>query len=173
MNIAKAFIERNRLKQFISEKSLLLQGTKIFHREDEKRSWRETNGSTYTELANIVIEGKKHLAELCSAIDDANYKSGARNSLNKIEGLKAIKETYEGIIQRARNVQDHEIVVSNGATVAELENILDVDLDTISDSLKEVKKEIRKLEDELSTINLTTQVELGKELEDYLSSYND
>lgn len=172
MNITKAFIERNRLKKYISEKSATLQMARISHQADTgERSWEDTGGVTLDELIASVIRAKFFLAELNKAIDAANAK-GSRELLDELEGLKAKKATYDGLLAKARNFREKESVAVDGKyTVVGF--VLDFNLADIKEKAKIAERDIEAFEDKIAEKNASTEVVLTPQLVEFLSTYKD
>lgn len=170
MNITKAFVERNRLKKFISEKSAILQTVTVWHPKDEgARSWDETGGCSLDALLKTVLNAKQRLVELNIAIDEANAKGG-RKLLDELEGLKAQYETLNGLYAKARLFKEKELMLTDGQKIL-VERSLDIDRNDVSKLLNEVKARIEQKEDEISVFNASMEVELSDELDRYLKEY--
>lgn len=171
MNIAKAFIERNRLKRYISKHTDLLETMSISHRADlGERDWHESNGISFDEMLDKILKAKKMLTEFNIAIDKANSEGG-RELLDKLEGKKAQLATLQWTVGLIRNFQAKKPEWVNGETVITEYN-LDVNAENVLSSLKKAEKDVNALEDEIAAFNSSKVVKLSKELEDFLSSYN-
>lgn len=172
MNITKAFIERNRLKKYISEKSATLQMARLSHSAEEgERTWEDTNGITLDELIEEIIKAKFFLAEFNKAIDAANAK-GARELLDTLEGLKAKKATYNHLLVNARTFREKESRIADGKTVV-VSKVLDFDLAGTMEKAKLVDRDIETLEDRIAEKNASTEVVLTPQLAEFLSKYKD
>lgn len=170
MNIAKAFIERNRLKKFISEKSCLLQVAQISHlKEEGERSWSETDNEDLDTLLDTILSAKDALTKFNIAIDAANAKGG-RKILDELEGLKAQESTLRNFYEKVRRFKDKELIVSDGRQIF-VENVLDVDRDFVKKRLDGITKDIMAKEDELAAFNASTEVELHISVAKYLKEY--
>lgn len=170
MNIAKAFVERNRLKKFITEKSYFLQVTQVGHpKEEGERSWVETDNVDLDTLLEVVLSAKDALTKFNIAIDAANAKGG-RKILDELEGLKAQQSTLKNLYDKIRQFKAKELVQLDGQAVL-VERVLDVDKDLVKKRLNDVTKDIQAKEDELAAFNASTIVELDDELAKYLKEY--
>lgn len=170
MNITKSFVERNRLKKFISEKSSILQTISVGHpKEEGGRSWDETGGCSLDALLKIVLDAKQHLVELNIAIDEANAKGG-RKLLDELEGLKAQQETLNGLYAKTRLFREKELMFVDGQKLV-VERVLDVSKDEVFKQLNEARAKIEQKEDEISVFNASTEVVLSDELDRYLKEY--
>lgn len=175
MVLAKAFIERNRLKKFISELTTAVAGTQVFHNEKAgNRDWTNTplGGKTLDEAIDNLIKAKDMLGELNSVIDEANIKR-AKALINRIETLKSELSSIQNVIERVEYVKDKDISMANDGTPVVMVNVLDVDKRNLQSLEKQIKKEIMKTEDELAEANATTEVAIPTELQEYLEKYND
>lgn len=171
MNIAKAFIERNRLKRYISKNTDLLETMSISHRSDlGQRDWHESNGISFDEMLNKILKAKEMLTEFNIAIDKANSEGG-RELLDKLEGKKAQLATLQWTVGLIRNFQAKKPEWINGETIF-TEYSLDTNAEDVLLNFKKAEKDVNALEDEIAAFNGSKTVKLSKELEDFLSSYN-
>lgn len=169
MNLTKAFVERNRLKSYISELTHKLSMISVFH--DKKIGERDWKGEkTIDELLEKVIEAKTYFAEFNTAIDKANNIK-SRVLLNRLESTKANLSTVDYILSKVIEVNLKQIDYTTGQENI-VENVIDVDTDKLKSYQKDFKRKIRNLEDEISATNAETQVIISKELEDFLETYN-
>lgn len=172
MNIAKAFVERNRLKKFISEKSDMLRYAKLWHNKDDgDRNWQELGGDSVEQLLDKVLIAKEKLGEFNKAIDAANMK-GPRQKLDELESLFAQSTTLQTLTNEAKNFKEKEVLGSNGVLYTTI-NVMDIDFAKLNRRLKDVKKLMQKTEDEISSLNASIEVELSDDLKNYLESYDD
>lgn len=175
MVIAKAFIERNRLKRYIATLQTNISSTPVFHRDYEgERIWSQTllNGEDLdTAIANL-LKAKDMLGQFNIAIDAANAE-GAKALIDKIETLKSKLVNVQGVLDRISMVKAKELILKEDGRQSFIENILDVDKQNLVDIEKSLKKEINKAEDDLAGINAMTEVKLTDELQDFLETYDD
>ena len=174
MTIQKAFVERNRLKKYINELTQKIQYVSITSEEGEVRDWREFDGVSYDDYFNKIIEAKNALGALNCAIDVANVN--VRPLLDSIESAKAQLSSVSPIVSGIRNVRpvekDVEYDAQNRRVVIEKKVKLDIDAEKYVKLEKDLNKTIRDLEDQISEKNAETQVEISKELKEFLLTYN-
>ncbi len=174
MTIQKAFVERNRLKKYINELTQKIQYVSITSEEGEVRDWRELDGVSYDDYFNKIIEAKNALGALNCAIDVANVN--VRPLLDSIESAKAQLSSVSPIVNSIRNVRpvekDVEYDAQNRRVVIEKKVKLDIDAEKYVKLEKDLNKTIRDLEDQISEKNAETQVEISKELKEFLLTYN-
>ena len=174
MTIQKAFVERNRLKKYINELTQKIQYVSITSEEGEVRDWRELDGVSYDDYFNKIIEAKNALGALNCAIDVANVN--VRPLLDSIESAKAQLSSVSPIVNSIRNVRsvekDVEYDAQNRRVVIEKKIKLDIDAEKYVKLEKDLNKTIRDLEDQISEKNAVTQVEISKELKEFLLTYN-
>lgn len=168
MNIAKAFIERNRLKNYISELTTSITQTQTWHdKKTGERNWG--SGKSLDSMLEEVIDAKRMLGDFNTAIDKANILK-SRELLNKLESAKANLSTIEFALKRA-DVATKEVTYLNGLE-AIIERVVDVDVNKLKELQKFYKKEIKQLEDEIAISNAETEVELSDDLKKFLESYD-
>lgn len=169
MNLTKAFIERNRLKKYISDLTDILNSTPVYH--DKKLGERDwgLSKSIDAQIENI-INAKQYLGILNTAIDKANAKE-ARVLLNKIESIKSSLATVSKVLETANNVQQKEISY-NYDTQCVIERAVDVDVSKLNTTKKCFEKQIRDLEDKIAEVNSSTLLDIPEELGKFLGSYN-
>ena len=174
MTIQKAFVERNRLKKYINELTQKIQYVSITSEEGEVRDWREFDGVSYDNYFDKIIEAKNALGALNCAIDVANVN--VRPLLDSIESAKAQLSSVSPIVNGIRNVRpiekDVEYDAQNRRVVIEKKVKLDIDAEKYVKLEKDLNKTIRDLEDQISEKNAETQVEISKELKEFLLTYN-
>lgn len=174
MVLAKAFIERNRLKKFIADLGAEISGMSFYHNElAGDVDWNETplKGKTLNEAISDLLEAKHVLGLFNTEIDKANIKE-AKALINRIETLKSSLSSVQGCLQRVNAIHVKEIMISDDGTQYTRTNVIDVDRQKLIATEKMIKKDINKIEDELATVNATTEVEISKEVQDYLDNYN-
>lgn len=174
MNIQKSFVVRNRLKAYISELTSTLRNTSIVSESDESRDWTETDGVSYDALFDRLIGAKNALGALNCAIDEANV--AVRPLLNAVESYKAQLASVSPVTAKIRStklVQKERDYNEDGKVVTIEKNYkFDIDKDKYIKFEKELQKNIRDLEDQISEKNATTQVTISKELKDFLDNYD-
>lgn len=169
MNIAKAFIERNRLKNYISELTTSITQTQTWHdKKTGERNWG--NGKSLDSMLEEVINAKKILGDFNTAIDKANILK-SRELLNKLESAKANLSTIDYALKKA-DVTTKEVTYLNGLETI-IERVVDVDVSKLKELQKFYKKEIKRLEDEIAVSNVETEVKLSDDLKKFLESYDD
>lgn len=172
MNIAKAFIERNRLKKYISSLSDKLRNTRVYHEEVlGERDWSDLDGETYDEVVDKILKAKAMLCELNKAIDSVNY-SQARATLNDLELYKGQLATVDWTLNAiySTNLKVSQYQDGKQFTVV---SVLDVNKDKYLTLKKDLEKLINKTEDKLAEINETTKVDIPEDLVEYLGTYRD
>lgn len=168
MNIAKAFVERNRLKNYISELTTEITQTQTWHdKKTGERDWG--GGKSLDSMLEEVINAKRILGEFNTAIDKANILK-SRELLNRLESAKANLSTIDFALKRT-DVTTKEVSYLNGLEVI-IERVVDVDIDKLKELQKFYKKEIKSLEDEIAVSNAETEVELSDDLRKFLESYD-
>lgn len=168
MNIAKAFVERNRLKNYISELTTEITQTQTWHdKKTGERDWG--SGKSLDSMLEEVINAKRILGEFNTAIDKANILK-SRELLNRLESAKANLSTIDFALKRT-DVTTKEVSYLNGLEVI-IERVVDVDIDKLKELQKFYKKEIKSLEDEIAVSNAETEVELSDDLRKFLESYD-
>lgn len=168
MNIAKAFVERNRLKNYISGLTTEINQTQTWHdKKTGERDWG--SGKSLDSMLEEVINAKRILGEFNTAIDKANILK-SRELLNRLESAKANLSTIDFALKRA-DVTTKEVSYLNGLEVI-IERVVDVDIDKLKELQKFYKKEIKSLEDEIAVSNAETEVELSDDLRKFLESYD-
>lgn len=168
MNIAKAFVERNRLKNYISELTTEITQTQTWHdKKAGERDWG--SGKSLDSMLEEVINAKRILGEFNTAIDKANILK-SRELLNRLESAKANLSTIDFALKRT-DVTTKEVSYLNGLEVI-IERVVDVDIDRLKELQKFYKKEIKSLEDEIAVSNAETEVELSDDLRKFLESYD-
>lgn len=171
MNISKAFVERNRIKQYISGLTAIIQTTPVSY--DKKIGNMESsqlNGETYMEIIEKIIKAKEFLGQLNQAIDEANIKK-SRKFLNELEACKACLATIQYTLNKADSVIKKEIVYKDGQEII-IEKDLVVDVTYLQEKQKELKKKIKKLEDDISVANAGVELELSEDLKEFLGNYD-
>lgn len=174
MTIQKAFVERNRLKKYIALLSEKLRYVSTYSEEDETRDWRELDGVSYDEVVDKILEAKNALGALNCAIDVANVN--VRPLLDSIETTKAQLSTVSQIVLGIRgipkNQKSWECDQNDKKILVEHKYKADINVEKYVQLEKDLNKTIRDLEDQISEKNAETQVEISKELKEFLLSYN-
>lgn len=172
MNITKAFIERNRLKKYINQISGILQSVPVFHEKAlENPNLKLTEGKSIDSLVDEVVEAKHYLGLFNYAIDEANMK-GSRKLLDELETVKSQIVSIQDVVRKAKNFKEVDAVMSENGTLLKREYVADVDVKSLSEKLKTLQKKERKLEDDISASNSSTEVILSDDLKNYLENYN-
>lgn len=172
MNITKAFIERNRLKKYINQISGILQSVPVFHEKAlENVNLKLTEGKSIDSLVDEVVEAKHYLGLFNYAIDEANMK-GSRKLLDELETVKSQIVSIQDVVRKAKNFKEVDAVMSENGTLLKREYVADVDVKSLSEKLKTLQKKERKLEDDISASNSSTEVILSDDLKNYLENYN-
>lgn len=172
MNITKAFIERNRLKKYINQISGILQSVPVFHEKAlENPNLKLTEGKSIDSLVDEVVEAKHYLGLFNYAIDEANMK-GSRKLLDELETVKSQIVSVQDVVRKAKNFKEVDAVMSENGTLLKREYVADVDVKSLSEKLKTLQKKERKLEDDISASNSSTEVILSDDLKNYLENYN-
>lgn len=172
MNITKAFIERNRLKKYINQISGILQVVPVFHEKAlENPNLKLTEGKSIDSLVDEVVEAKHYLGLFNYAIDEANMK-GSRKLLDELETVKSQIVSVQDVVRKAKNFKEVDAVMSENGTLLKREYVADVDVKSLSEKLKTLQKKERKLEDDISASNSSTEVILSDDLKNYLENYN-
>lgn len=172
MNITKAFIERNRLKKYINQISGILQTVPVFHEKAlENVNLKLTEGKSIDSLVDEVVEAKHYLGLFNYAIDEANMK-GSRKLLDELETVKSQIVSVQDVVRKAKNFKEVDAVMSENGTLLKREYVADVDVKSLSEKLKTLQKKERKLEDDISASNSSTEVILSDDLKNYLENYN-
>lgn len=171
MNIAKAFVERNRLKQYISGLTSIITAVPVYY--DKKvgnTNPTQLNGKSYSEMVDEIIKAKEFFGQFNQAIDEANIKK-SRKLLNELEASKACLATIQCTLNKAENVVKKDIVYKDGQEII-VERELVVDVSKLQEEQKKLKKKIKKLEDDISVANAETEVILSDALKEYLENYD-
>lgn len=172
MNITKAFIERNRLKKYINQISTILQTVPVFHEKAlENPNLKLTEGKSIDSIVDEVVKAKHYLGLFNYAIDEANMK-GSRKLLDELETVKSQIISIQDVVRRVKSFKEVDAVMTENGTLLKREYVADVDIKHLSDKLKNLQKKERSLEDEISSLNASTEVVLSEDLKNYLENYN-
>lgn len=171
MNLKRAFVVRSRLTKHYRE----LEDT-LVHMDivtEKGKPYKDNPDAWFTEL----MDAGTMLARINAAIDKANGNSKARHNLSVQENLRrmltiaTLMASKAGGFEPVKKVYDSYMFDKENQTKGMYVD-KEFELHSTTDWVKaceSIKKQLRAKEDELDEINATTEVELDKDVLDYLS----
>jgi hypothetical protein len=160
-NLASSFRLRNKLKERIGNLTGAVEGAEFSKTMGTKENTSPCDGKTLEEAVAEVHALMDILRELNGRIEKANTVN--RDSLIILETLKAKIAFYEKVVQKCRLGRKYEFEYDEKGERVKVDKEPLVDQKAVTAVLTNLKKEKDALEEKISAVNFTTNVDFDPE----------
>lgn len=183
MNLARAFIARKRLTNYVNKLASDFDVAEVVEETTPVQTMRKNPKRPSANLdADAIFSELRFatdmLAKFNALIDEANAKSPAREILSKLTGLKRVCNLLDKKITQVAVFEPEVVDYDSYAYCAETNSRGNYVTRTFKlktminyeDEKKAIQKEIQSLEDKLAEINSTIVISIPEDLETFLNN---